>query len=149
MIKWFIEGEPIAWTAPKAGKNGFYQGNKDLKAWKDVCSLYANTQWNKPPAEGPCKVLYVFYRTPPKSWPKWKKEYQAGCLIQEKPDSDNLAKAVTDALEDIVFSDDGRLAHLEVEKRWREPGDSPGVYIEIETYQAYPETKKEMKKNVS
>lgn len=47
-----------------------------------------------------------------------------------KPDSDNAAKAVLDALTQIgVWSDDAQVAELRVSKRY---GDRPGAFIAIE-----------------
>lgn len=45
-----------------------------------------------------------------------------------RPDYDNLAKAIGDALKGIVYVDDGSIARAVVEKVY---GDPPGVEIEI------------------
>lgn len=49
-----------------------------------------------------------------------------------KPDVDKLARAVNDALTGIVWADDSQVVDLYPRKRYCEPGESPGAYVEIE-----------------
>lgn len=51
-----------------------------------------------------------------------------------KPDLDNLAKAVLDALSTLrVWEDDRQVTELVLSKRWAEPGEAPGMDLEIVT----------------
>jgi Holliday junction resolvase RusA-like endonuclease len=56
-------------------------------------------------------------------------------LHQQKPDADNLAKAVLDALTGIyAWHDDDQVCELTVVKRWELPGEqAPGCAITITT----------------
>lgn len=50
----------------------------------------------------------------PKSWPKKKKKQMGGCAHMDKPDLDNLLKALGDAL----YSDDSGIWDIHATKRW-------------------------------
>lgn len=66
----------------------------------------------------------------PKSVSKRKREIMQGGLVPhtKKPDADNLAKAVLDALNGIAFYDDSQVASLRVAKYYSE---EPHVDVEI------------------
>jgi Holliday junction resolvase RusA-like endonuclease len=51
----------------------------------------------------------------------------AGCM--KKPDADNIAKAVCDALNGIVWKDDSQVVDVRVLKRW---GESGGMTVFVE-----------------
>ena len=51
----------------------------------------------------------------------------------KKPDCDNVAKIVLDALNGIAYRDDAAVVELMVKKRY---GEQPGVYVTIERLKA-------------
>lgn len=53
-------------------------------------------------------------------------------LPYPKPDVDNYAKAVMDAMNGTVFVDDWLVQCLAVSKRWAKPGESGKVIVSIE-----------------
>lgn len=59
-------------------------------------------------------LLLTFYIEMPKSWPKKKQAAMLGSPHQQKPDVDNLSKAVMDAL----CEDDSYIYALHAEKLW-------------------------------
>jgi Holliday junction resolvase RusA-like endonuclease len=64
-------------------------------------------------------ALYVIFDIPmPDSWPKKDKEEMFGLPHQQKPDIDNLVKAVMDCL----FESDQHIYLLTAEKRWAYKG---------------------------
>lgn len=67
----------------------------------------------------------------PKSWNKTQKRRAiSGELVPEtKPDTDNIAKAVLDALNGIAYKDDSQVVELSVRKRYGEIGN---VSVRIE-----------------
>jgi len=73
--------------------------------------------------ELPCSVRLVFYLPMPKSWSKKKREAMVGQPHQQKPDFDNLAKSVCDAL----LVEDSVIWKCLVEKYWSDRG---GIDIE-------------------
>lgn len=58
--------------------------------------------------DGPLRVDMTFRMSVPVSWPKWKKEAALLGLIRPtgRPDMDNLEKALLDAFNDHIISDD-------------------------------------------
>lgn len=81
---------------------------------------------------GPCNVTITACFPVPVSWPRWKK-YKAlsGEIAPEKkPDADNIAKAVLDALNGIAYKDDSQVVKLTVDKRYAEKGH---VAVRIES----------------
>ena len=61
----------------------------------------------------------IFVLPMPKSWSKKKREIYNGQAHQQKPDKDNLEKALLDAL----FSDDCHIWDSRVSKVWGETGE--------------------------
>ena len=49
----------------------------------------------------------------------------------KKPDIDNIAKIILDALNKLAFQDDSQIIKLNIEKAYAE---EPKVYIKIEEY---------------
>lgn len=63
----------------------------------------------------------------PASWPQKKK--RAAQWHTSKPDGDNIAKAVGDALNGIVWKDDSQIARMAISKVY---GDVPGLHVFVE-----------------
>lgn len=66
--------------------------------------------------QSPCKI--TFYIPMPETWSKRKKKDFAGKPHMNKPDLDNLIKALLDS----VFSEDAHMWSLSAEKYWAEEG---------------------------
>lgn len=66
----------------------------------------------------PSELSLVFHLPMPPSWSQKKRAEMAGKPHQQKPDFDNLAKAVCDAL----ASEDSYIWRCHVEKYWAEEG---------------------------
>jgi Holliday junction resolvase RusA-like endonuclease len=75
--------------------------------------------------KAPERLRITAYLPIPASWSKKKKAEHSGKLHTSKPDIDNIAKAVMDAL----FEDDSGVAELVAKKRW---DDGNGARIEID-----------------
>ena len=75
--------------------------------------------------EGVCSVTVKFFIGMPDSWSKKKRQEMKGEWHQQKPDADNLCKAVLDAL----IPNDERIAELNCVKLWSERDE-----IEIEVF---------------
>ncbi len=80
---------------------------------------------------GPLKLVLVFRFPVPDSWPKWK---TAAALAGEvrhtkKPDCSNLAKAIEDACNQVLYVDDGQIVETTQRKEFsRVPGVQVDVY---------------------
>lgn len=117
----------IIW-GPPIGKPRMTQRDKWAKrpavmryrAWADKARASAPADL----PERPVSVSWVAYLPIPKSWSKIAKHMAAGTHHQQKPDRDNIDKAVCDAL----WKDDSVIAHGTLEKRW---DDGSGPRIEV------------------
>lgn len=78
------------------------------------------------PTAGPIGLELVFTLTRPKSLPK------RVIYHTRKPDVDNLAKAVKDAMKGVVYGDDSQVVSLSVAKGY---GLKPGVYIYARSFE--------------
>jgi Holliday junction resolvase RusA-like endonuclease len=81
-------------------------------------------QVGKVPDNAEC-VSWVAFINMPKSWSQKKKDAMRGQLHRQKPDRDNIDKAILDAL----FKDDSGIAAGTLCKRW---DDGKGARIELE-----------------
>lgn len=70
-------------------------------------------------------MTLIFYRTKPPSTPK-----QLSYPIT-KPDLDNYAYSISNALIGVVYHDDSRVVDQHIEKRWATQAHPAGVEIEI------------------
>ena len=92
--------------------------------WKRTVAHEAALAWAQPPLSGPVMVDLRFALPRPKSLPKRVLHHV------KKPDLDNLAKAVKDALRGIVYNDDSQVVCLKVSKAY---SPTPGVQIFVST----------------
>jgi Holliday junction resolvase RusA-like endonuclease len=132
-MKIFIPGEPIAQPRVKVStRGGFARAYVDAKhpihAYKQAIRLaYVNAGGKV--LEGPVSIKIVCWFERPKSHSK--KRRQEPEPKATKPDSDNLAKGIGDALNEIAYNDDGQVYRLTVEKWYIGPNDSIGTEIEV------------------
>lgn len=82
------------------------------------------------PIEGPVAVRILAYFQIPTSWSKRKQQdaLDGNIVPTVKPDGDNIAKAICDALNGIAYRDDAQVAQLVVEKLY---SDEPRVHVTI------------------
>lgn len=73
-----------------------------------------------PPTETAVVVSIAAYRAVPTSWSRRRREQALQGLIRPagKPDCDNIAKIVCDAMNGIVYRDDAQVWDLRVRKAW-------------------------------
>lgn len=82
----------------------------------------------------------------PASWPKKKRAAAlSGALYPTgKPDADNIAKAVLDAVNGIAFHDDKQIVSLTVRKRYTfRDDDSPRVVVHIAPMKTFAQLREE------
>ena len=80
--------------------------------------------------QGPVRVYINVWFSVPASWSRKKRDSHVFKYHAQKPDADNVVKAVLDALTDCgVWVDDSQVASCHVIKRWA--GQGPQTFIEI------------------
>jgi len=139
-MKIFIAGEPVAQPRHSFRVIKTKQGNltcmpyipksDPVHAYKQAIRLaYVNAGGEI--LEGPVEIRIACWFERPKSHSK--KRRQQAEPKATKPDLDNIAKAVLDALNDIAYNDDGQVCRLTVEK-WYVGGPCDAIGTEIEVY---------------
>lgn len=81
------------------------------------------------PIEGPVRLRIVATFEVPKSWPKKRQAAALDSYHTQKPDRDNVEKAVQDGLNRIAWRDDGQVADGRCVKRW---GRFAETFVQIE-----------------
>ena len=70
------------------------------------------------PLDGPVKIEILATFEPAKSWSKKKTADHLNRPHIQRPDLDNVAKAICDGLNRIAYADDGQIAEMVVRKVW-------------------------------
>lgn len=78
----------------------------------------AGTPHFEAPIAGPVRLRIVAYFEMPRSWSKRKREAMHGQFHTQKPDSDNVTKAIKDSLNGVAWHDDCQVADERTVKRW-------------------------------
>jgi len=123
-----IEGDPVAKGRPKFARRGkfvsVYTPEKTKTYETKVAEIATNAMGDQEPLETPVVVSIWIYLQIPKSYSK--KRF-ADCINQlerptKKPDIDNVAKAVTDAMNGIVYQDDSQIVSIHIHKYYASTG---------------------------
>ncbi len=94
---------------------------------------FINKYPNVDPIEGKVKITIIANYELPKQRSKLQEAEMLAGIIQptKKPDWDNIAKIVTDALNKFAFVDDNQITEALVIKRYARV---PSVYVRVEEY---------------
>ena len=117
-----IPGVPVAKGRPRVCKYGTYTPKKTLEAEKYIQQSWDAKYGNLKPTGKPLAVQIAFYMPIPKSTTKKAMADILDGKIQhtKKPDLDNMAKTVLDALNKAAYKDDGQVFMLSVKKEYSE-----------------------------
>lgn len=134
MVNFSIDGPPHGKGRPRFRRFGnFVQTYTDArtKSYETLVKEAATkAMGSSPPIEGPVKLDLIIRLPVPKSYPKKRSE---ACLNgsewpTKKPDWDNVAKSIADAMNDIVFLDDTQIVIARVVKTY---SAEPGVDVQV------------------
>ena len=121
-IEFKINGKVKAKQSVKFTSNGIKYIPSDIKEyanWVRLCFINKYPKWNiQNFANKPLKSQIDVFMTIPKSFSKKKSEQAVKGNIRPtvKPDCDNIAKNINDALNGIVYLDDKQIVSLVVNK---------------------------------
>ena len=119
--------EPIAFTIPgRVGGKGrprvsmrgrypvVHSDPKTVNA-EAMVRDFANRAMNgRPTLDGPVDLQIIILQEPPQSWSRRRREQTK--WITGRPDLDNVAKLIGDALNGIVWRDDAQVASLRIQR---------------------------------
>lgn len=127
-----IPGEPVAQGRPRFTSRPFPHAIDPPKArvWKGVAQMFMrDAMRGAPPLQGALEVEVSATWTCPASTSK--RASQVKRLRAKKPDAENVAKAVLDAGNGVVWGDDAQVAVLIVRKWTGARGEAPGVAVRV------------------
>jgi len=132
MISFEIEGEPVGKGRPKfSSRGGFaraYTPKKTIDYEKKVKECYLDQIGTK--FEGALQVKITAFCPIPKSTSKKNRAKMLAGEIKctKKPDIDNIAKIILDALNGVAYEDDKQVISIEVNKMY---GEVPKVAVSL------------------
>ena len=127
MISFTVSGDPIAQPRHQISIRGkkpvaYIPDDHPIHAYKEAVRLSAKIAMaGQAPVEGPVLVTVLFRFARPKSHAK---AGRADDNHKQKPDLDNLCKAVLDALNGICWADDSQVCQIRAGKAWRTEGQT-------------------------
>ena len=129
-IEFFVPGKPAPQGSKKhVGRGILVEASKELGPWRERVALAAAGH-AKELIQKPEEVIVTlgFVLPRPASAPKTKR-----ALASKRPDVDKLARAILDAITDVVIEDDSQVVSLLAIKRIANPGEQPGVTVIVDT----------------
>jgi Holliday junction resolvase RusA-like endonuclease len=122
VVTFEVPGDPHGKGRPKFARRGnFVQTYTDAKtvSYEDLVRFHANLAMiDLAPIEGPVAVYIYIKLAVPKSYSKKRTEACLSGLERptKKPDWDNVAKSICDAMNGIVYQDDTQIVDAYVTK---------------------------------
>lgn len=129
-----IPGEPKGKGRPRLGRSGHAYTPHDTAVYENLVKVCFRDEYpgHEPlAADVPVRAVINAYYSMPKSASKRKQMSMLWGWLRpvKKPDCDNIAKIVCDALNGIVYYDDSQIVELTVIKKYAE---TPQVDVKIE-----------------
>ena len=129
--KLVIPGKPLGKQRPRVLKTGIAYTPKETANYETfVKMLYLEKYAGEKPFEGPVSMVILAFYQIPKSASKRRREAMARHLIPPttRPDLDNIAKIIMDALAGIAYEDDKQITSCSINKLY---SDEPKVIVNI------------------
>lgn len=111
-----IPGKPFAKQRPRFGGGRTYTP-KETVSFEAKVGQIAQSFFCEP-FKGPVKITIMATFEPAQSWSKKKKQEYLGRYHTQRPDKDNIEKAICDGLNRIAYSDDSQIAWSDTRKVW-------------------------------
>lgn len=117
-----IKTKAVAKGRPRYSPNGAYTPRK-TKEFEELVQLSFMRKANKEnifkqPSERPINVRIEIEFRPPESLSHKKFKALVGAPHIHRPDVDNIAKAILDALNGLAYKDDNQVSDLYIKKRY-------------------------------
>ena len=134
VIMFTVPGEPKGKGRPRLGRSGHAYTPHDTAVYENLVKVCFKEKYPKhvpldPDAEVRAEII-AFYSIPKSVSKKKRNDMLMGfARPKKKPDCDNIAKIICDALNGIVYHDDSQVVDLEIRKYY---SDEPKVKIRME-----------------
>lgn len=123
-----IPGQPFAKQRARSTRQGRMYTPQETVSYERQVGVIAAQHFPKP-LEGPVKLTIRATFGTPQSWSPKKTAAKLHRPHIQRPDLDNIVKAISDGLNRIAFADDGQVCAVNASKVW---GITPQVVVEIE-----------------
>ncbi|WP_299084869.1 RusA family crossover junction endodeoxyribonuclease [uncultured Paraglaciecola sp.] len=129
-------GKARVWTDGRSGRKFVDKKTRDYMDQIVWCLRQAQRAVLKP-TKRPINIRVEAVFEVPVSWPKWKRQAAlAGDIAPTvKPDDDNIAKIVRDALNGVLFADDQQVISSTDDKRY---GEKPHLRVIVSVSDKLP-----------
>lgn len=133
MYQFIVPGAPRGKQRPKVTRNGAYTPEETKRYEQKVLACYLNEYPRMKPIRNGVNVHITAFFEIPKSYGKARRERILNGLERptKKPDADNIAKIILDALNGKVILDDKQVVRLTVSKYY---STIPRVEVLIEEW---------------
>ena len=128
MISFFVPGTPCAEQSVRFTKTGRTYQPADVLAYRDKIGWYARQAAPGVMFDTAVAVDVVANFLIPRSWSK--KRQASAFAHAQRPDVDNLIKALADGLKGVLIRDDALISSLLIEKRWSPNEEGLSVSIQ-------------------
>ena len=130
--EFIVPTEPCGKGRPRFSRGGHaYTPEKTARAENLVTLTAQEAMQGRMPTERPVRVQIEAFFTIPRSVSQKRRNAMAEAPCMKKPDTDNVAKLVLDAMNGVVYSDDAQVVSLELIKRW---SLIPGVRVKVSEF---------------
>ena len=134
-IEIWVPGDPVAKGRPRVLKSGHAYTPRKTQLYENHVRLCWAEQSGKKFWEGTPIIAYITAGFPiPKSMSKRKREALVWKPHIKKPDADNVAKSILDALQGYAFENDSAVFYVVVKKVY---AVDPGVKVELKAAKGY------------
>jgi len=135
-MRFTITGRPYGKKRPRKGKFNVYDPKENREHEEYIRQCFIKDEGMKPePTDNPVWLNINCYYPVPKGTPKKVREAMlAGKIFPlMKPDGDNIAKSIMDALNGFYYHDDKQVVLLRV---YRQYGETAKTIVDIGRYHA-------------
>lgn len=139
-IHFTVPGKPRGKQRPRVTRNGSFTP-KETRKYEAAVMLAFNTARCEAEKDNKLhfdltkitrvSVYFVAWFPVPVSWSKAKKMSAYGQPHTSKPDLDNIAKIILDALNGVAFPDDAMVTYTSAKKCYCNEGESPRVAVTL------------------
>jgi Holliday junction resolvase RusA-like endonuclease len=130
-ITFTIPGTPKAKQRPRFnGQTRHAYTPAETVSWERTVGIIARQHFSRP-IDGPVHVEIIAIFAPAPSWSKKKRSEAMHRPHTQKPDLDNIAKGICDALNRIAYADDGQVASTSARKMW---GPEAKTIVRVEPF---------------
>lgn len=130
MIDLIVPGKPLGKQRARTTVNGTYTPEQTVNHEAKIKSICENSYPGIKPSDKPIRLIINSYFKIPKNTSKGKVRQMIEYDIKPcvKPDADNIAKLVADALNGVVYKDDSQITTMVSNKFY---GEIPRTHIII------------------